>query len=54
MKRFVLGIALIGLAVPTFAGNTKSEIVLAGKPHMEFERPRRTRPCGYTCGRERS
>ena len=42
MKRFVLGIALIGLAVPTFAGNTKSESVLAGKPHMEFECPANT------------
>ena len=39
MKRLVLGIALIGLAIPTVAENSKSEIVLAGKPHMEFECP---------------
>lgn len=39
MKRLVLAIALIALAIPTFPGNSKSEIVLAGKPHMEFECP---------------
>src|SRR5215475_14509491 len=42
MKRLVLGLALVGLAIPTLAGNTKSEIVLAGKPHMEFECPANT------------
>ncbi|HTP68184.1 MAG TPA: hypothetical protein VMJ35_04710 [Dongiaceae bacterium] len=39
MKRLVLAIALISLAIPTLSGNTKSEIVLSGKPHMEFECP---------------
>jgi hypothetical protein len=39
VKSLVLSFALvIGLAIPTFAGNTKSEIV-SGKPHMEFECP---------------
>lgn len=42
MKRFFLSIVLVGLAVPAFSGNTKSEIVLAGKPHMEFECPANT------------
>ena len=42
MKRLVLGMALVGLAIPTLARNTKSEIVLAGKPHMEFECPANT------------
>jgi len=42
MKRLVLGVALVGLAIPTLAGNSKSEIVLAGKPHMEFECPANT------------
>jgi len=42
MKRLVLGMALVGLAIPTLAGNLKSEIVLAGKPHMEFECPANT------------
>ena len=42
MKRFVLAVALVSLAIPTFAGNTKSEIVLAGKPHMEFACPANT------------
>jgi hypothetical protein len=41
MKRLVLSLALVGLAIPTFAGNTKTEIVL-GKPHMEFECPANT------------
>jgi hypothetical protein len=38
VKSLVLSFALVGLAIPTFAGNTKSEIV-SGKPHMEFECP---------------
>lgn len=42
MKRLVLGLALVGLAIPTISGNTKSEVVLAGKPHMEFECPANT------------
>jgi hypothetical protein len=41
MKRLVLSLVLVGLAVPTLAGNTKTEIVL-GKPHMEFECPANT------------
>ena len=39
MKRLVLSFALVGLVIPSLAGNTKSEIVLAGKPHMEFDCP---------------
>jgi len=42
MKRLVLLVGLIGLAIPSVAGNTKSEIVLAGRPHMEFECPANT------------
>jgi hypothetical protein len=43
MKRFVLSFALVSLAIiPMTAGNTKSEVVLAGKPHMEFECPANT------------
>jgi len=42
MKRLVLAIALVSLAIPTFGGNSKSEIVLSGKPHMEFECPANT------------
>ena len=42
MKRLVLGIALVGLAIPTIGGNSKSEIVLSGKPHMEFACPANT------------
>jgi hypothetical protein len=39
MKRLALAFALLALALPVFAGNTKSEVVFAGKPHMEFECP---------------
>ena len=39
MKRLFLAIALISLASPAFPGTTKSDIVLAGKPHMEFNCP---------------
>jgi hypothetical protein len=39
MKRFALTFALLLLAVPALLANTKSEVVLAGKPHMEFNCP---------------
>jgi hypothetical protein len=39
MKRFALTFALLALALPVFAGNSKSEVVLAGKSHMEFNCP---------------
>lgn len=39
MRRFALTFALLTLALPVLAGNTKSEVVLAGKPHMEFNCP---------------
>ncbi len=39
MKRFALTFALLLLAVPAVFANTKSEVVLAGKPHMEFNCP---------------
>jgi hypothetical protein len=39
MKRFVLTFALLTLASPALCGNVKSEVVLAGKPHMEFDCP---------------
>ena len=43
MKRFVLTFVLVALATPVlFAANAKSEVVLAGKPHMEFECPPNT------------
>jgi hypothetical protein len=42
MKRLVLAIALVSLAIPTLGGNSKSEIVLSGKPHMEFDCPANT------------
>lgn len=42
MKRLVLAIALVSLAISTLGGNTKSEIVLSGKPHMEFACPANT------------
>lgn len=39
MKRFVLTFVLIAMAAPVLFANTKAEIVLAGKPHMEFDCP---------------
>jgi hypothetical protein len=39
MKRSALTFALLLLAVPALLANTKSEVVLAGKPHMEFNCP---------------
>jgi hypothetical protein len=42
MKRSVLTMVLLGLAAPALFANSKSEIVLAGKPHMEFECPPNT------------
>ena len=42
MKRFVPTFALVALAAPVLLANTKSEVVLAGKPHMEFECPPNT------------
>jgi hypothetical protein len=39
VKRLFLAIALIGLTAPAFFATSKSEIVLAGKPHMEFDCP---------------
>jgi hypothetical protein len=40
MKRFCLSFVLVALAAPMLFANSKSEIVLAGKPHMEFACPR--------------
>jgi hypothetical protein len=42
MKRFVPTFALVALATPVLLANTKAEVVLAGKPHMEFECPPNT------------
>ena len=39
MKPLFLAIALFGLTAPAFPGNVKSDVVLAGKPHMEFDCP---------------
>lgn len=39
MKRFALTFAFIGLAAPALFANSKSEVVLSGKPHMEFDCP---------------
>lgn len=39
MKRFGPPFALFFLALPVLFANTKSEIVLTGKPHMEFDCP---------------
>jgi hypothetical protein len=39
MKRLVVTFALLALASPALCGNVKSEVVLAGKPHMEFDCP---------------
>jgi hypothetical protein len=38
MKRFALSLPLLVLALPVL-GNTKSETILTGKPHMEFNCP---------------
>jgi hypothetical protein len=42
MKRSVFTLALLGLVAPALFSNTKSEVVLSGKPHMEFECPSNT------------
>jgi hypothetical protein len=42
MKRFVPTFALIGLVASALLANAKSEIVLTGKPHMEFDCPPNT------------
>ncbi|HTQ95455.1 MAG TPA: hypothetical protein VMH89_01540 [Candidatus Acidoferrum sp.] len=42
MKRFGQTFALLLLAVPALFANTRSEIVLSGKPHMEFDCPSNT------------
>jgi len=42
MQRFVLTFAFIGLVASALLASIKSEIVLAGKPHMEFECPPNT------------
>lgn len=39
MKRVILTFALALLALPVFAHNSKSEVVLAGKSHMVFDCP---------------
>jgi hypothetical protein len=39
MKRLALASALLLLVLPVLFANTKSEIVLTGKPHMEFDCP---------------
>jgi hypothetical protein len=39
MKRLALLLVLIGLVAPALLANTKSDIVLAGKSHMEFDCP---------------
>jgi hypothetical protein len=40
MKRFAPALALVFLFIPAlFAADTKSEIVVIGKPHMEFDCP---------------
>jgi hypothetical protein len=44
MKRFVLALLAVALFVPALFlpalfANTKSDVVVAGKPHMEFECP---------------
>jgi len=42
MKRSVLVLALLGLVGAALLANSKSEVVLAGKPHMEFNCPPNT------------
>ena len=39
MKRLFLAMALIGLTAPPILATTKSEVILAGKPHMVFDCP---------------
>jgi len=39
MKRSLLTLVLLTLFAPVLFANTKSEIVVAGKPHMEFDCP---------------
>ena len=39
MRRLLVTLAFLTLAAPTLLANTKSQIVLAGKPHMEFDCP---------------
>jgi hypothetical protein len=39
MKRFVFTFAFLALAAPALFSTVKSEVVLAGKPHMEFTCP---------------
>src|ERR1700757_2900917 len=39
MKRIALSLALVALAASALFANTKSEIVLEGKSHMEFDCP---------------
>ena len=42
MKRFVPTFALIGLVASVLLANARSDIVLTGKPHMEFDCPPNT------------
>jgi len=42
MKRSFLALISLGLVAPALFANSKSEIVLAGKPHMEFDCPPNT------------
>jgi hypothetical protein len=39
MRRLFLTFVLLALASPALPGNVKSEVVLAGKSHMEFDCP---------------
>src|SRR5271170_5476727 len=39
MRRFFFSFVLLALASPALPGNVKSEVVLAGKSHMEFDCP---------------
>lgn len=42
MQCFARALPLLAFAMPTLAGNTKSEVVVGGKPHMEFDCPSNT------------
>jgi len=42
MRRFVLSFALMALGASTLFATAKSEVVLAGKSHMEFDCPSNT------------